>query len=248
MKTNLEEYDNPDLYDFENDGYKDDVSFLLKWAEQVNGTIIDLACGTGRATIPFAEKGHPMIGVDIHAGMLEQAKNKSSNLPVKWVQQDCTSLELEVTSNLIFMVGNSFQHFHTNLEQDQLLRAVHDHLDENGVFIFNTRFPSGEELLQPAEEEYWRSYTDPSSGEKVNVYTISEYDALKQIQHYTTIRKAQDGSENRTGISLRYVYPQEMQRLAEANGFSILHMFRDWQESPLSNDSLEMICVLQKKD
>src|SRR5690606_33506114 len=159
---------------------------------------------------------------------------------------DCTSLELEVTSSLTFMVGNSFQHLHTNLAQDQLLRAVHDHLEVNGVFIFNTRFPSGEELLQPAEEEYWRSYTDPSSGEKVNVYTISEYDALKQIQHYTTIRKAQDGSENRTGISLRYVYPQEMQRLAEANGFSILHMFSDWQESPLSNDSLEMICVLQK--
>ncbi|WP_042148172.1 bifunctional 2-polyprenyl-6-hydroxyphenol methylase/3-demethylubiquinol 3-O-methyltransferase UbiG [Paucisalibacillus sp. EB02] len=247
MRTNLEEYDNPELYDFENNGYSADVSFLLKWAEQVDGVIVDLACGTGRATLPLAEKGHLMIGVDIHTGMLEQAKKKSSNLPVKWVEQDCTALRLDVTSKMIYMVGNSFQHFLTNMEQDQLLSAVHHHLEDNGIFIFGTRFPNKEELLQPAIEEFWRSYRDPSSGEKVDVYTISEYDALKQIQHYTTIRKAQDGSESRTGISLRYVYPQEMQRLAEANGFSLLHMFSDWHESPISSDSLEMICVLQKK-
>ncbi|WP_026908434.1 class I SAM-dependent DNA methyltransferase [Paucisalibacillus globulus] len=244
--TNLEEYENPILYDFENDGYTEDVAFLLKCAKKEKGVIIDLACGTGRATIPLAEKGLNLIGVDIHAGMLEQAKKKSSNLAIHWVEQDCTKLTLNSNSKLMYMVGNSFQHFLTNQEQDQLLTSIYNHLDADGIFIFNTRFPSKEELLQPAEEEFWKSYTDPSSGQHVDVYTISEYDSLKQVQHYTTIRRAQNETESSTGISLRYVFPQEIQRLAEANGFRILNMFSDWKEAPITGESMEMICVFQK--
>jgi ubiquinone/menaquinone biosynthesis C-methylase UbiE len=244
--TNVEEYEDPILYDFENDGYTEDVAFLLKRAEQVDGVIIDLACGTGRATIPLAAKGHNLIGVDIHAGMLEQAKKKSSNLAIRWVEQDCTKLKLDSNSKLIYMVGNSFQHFLTNQEQDQLLTSIYNHLDADGIFIFNTRFPSKEELLQPAEEEFWKSYTDPSSGQHVDVFTISEYDSLKQVQHYTTIRRARNGTESSTKISLRYVFPQEMQRLAEANGFRILNMFNDWKGAPITSESMEMICVFQK--
>ena len=245
-KTNLEEYENPILYDFENDVIVDDISFLLKWAEHVDGVIVDLACGTGRATIPLAKQGHELIGVDIHPGMLEQARKKSSKLAINWVEQDCTKLQLDVKSNLIYMVGNSFQHFLTNEDQDNLLHSVHKHLASDGIFIFGTRFPNKEELLQPAEEEYWRSYTDPSSGQHVDVFTISDYDSLKQIQHYTTIRRAQDGTESRTRISLRYVFPQEMQRLAETNGFKILHIYGDWKENPITGESVEMVCVLQK--
>ncbi|MDR4889706.1 hypothetical protein RGU12_19615 [Fredinandcohnia sp. QZ13] len=52
---NFEEYEEPDLYDQENDSFQEDVNFLQKWATKVSGPIIDLACGTGRATIPLAE-------------------------------------------------------------------------------------------------------------------------------------------------------------------------------------------------
>ncbi|WP_010097976.1 class I SAM-dependent DNA methyltransferase [Ornithinibacillus scapharcae] len=244
---NLQEYENPTLYDYENEGYTADINYLLKWAKQFKGTIIDLACGTGRATIPMADVAERVIGVDIHPGMLDQARMKSTNLPIKWVEQDCTQLNLEVQSPLIYMVGNSFQHFLTNEAQDLLLSSVHNHLEDGGVFIFSTRFPSKEELLQPAEEEYWRSYQDPTTGHHVDVYTISNYDQIAQVQHYTTIRRSAEMPESRTEISLRYVYPKEMKRLAEAHGFEVLHMFQDWEETPLSNDSYDMICVLKKK-
>ncbi|WP_047983485.1 class I SAM-dependent DNA methyltransferase [Ornithinibacillus californiensis] len=245
-KDNLQEYDNPSLYDFENDGYTADVSFLLNWAEGLDGTIVDLACGTGRASIPLAEKGHNLIGVDIHTGMLDEARKKSGNLPIKWLEQDCTRLYLDTQSPFIYMVGNSFQHFLSNDDQDAMLTSVHNHLLEDGVFIFNTRFPSREELLQPETEEFWRSYVDPDTRQNIDVYTISKYDSLQQIQHYTTIRRASDGMESITNISLRYVYPKELERLAKANGFRILHLYKDWNRSPLTEDSYEMICVLQK--
>ncbi|MFB7642836.1 class I SAM-dependent methyltransferase, partial [Peribacillus butanolivorans] len=76
INANSEEYDDPILYDKENDPYIEDLSYLLKWASKTEGPIIDLACGTGRATIPLASKGYKLIGVDIHKGMLDEAKRK----------------------------------------------------------------------------------------------------------------------------------------------------------------------------
>lgn len=253
MLHNSEEYNDPTLYDKENEQYRPELTFLLKWASQTKGPIIDLACGTGRVTIPIAEKGHKLIGVDIHKGMLEEAVKKSAHLdlPINWFEQDCTKLNLRVKSQFIYSVGNSFQHFLTNEAQDGLLSSVNKHLAMNGIFIFGTRFPSTEELLQPSTEEYWRSYNDCETSHVVDLYTISHYDALEQIQHYTTIRKYKNSNgrivnEKRTNISLRYVFPKEMERLLQANGFEIVHLYQDWNETPITADSYEMIYVCKK--
>ncbi|MDF2065595.1 class I SAM-dependent methyltransferase [Bacillus sp. Cr_A10] len=250
---NFEEYDNPILYDLENNAYSDDVKFLTKWAAKTEGIIIDLACGTGRATIPLAKEGYKLIGVDLHSGMLNEAKKKASDLylQVDWIEQDCSELELNVKSNLIFSVGNSFQHFLTNHDQDGLLTSINKHLKTKGIFIFGTRFPNAEELLQPNTEEYWKTYTDKETHHKVDVYTISRYESLNQVQHYTTIRKYKDQigeivKEVKTNISLRYVFPKEMERLLFSNGFEILHVYKDWNETPLTDDSEQMIYVCQK--
>ncbi|MEI4527219.1 class I SAM-dependent methyltransferase [Priestia megaterium] len=77
MLTNLDEYNNPLLYDDENEQYTEDVSFLLTEAAHKSGIILDLACGTGRATIPLAQAGHSLIGVDIHPPMLQEAQKKA---------------------------------------------------------------------------------------------------------------------------------------------------------------------------
>ncbi|KON85481.1 methyltransferase [Sporosarcina globispora] len=250
---NTEEYDDPILYDKENNSFLEEVPYLLKWATKTGGPIIDLACGTGRATIPMAKKDHQLIGVDAHSGMLELAREKSTGLglQIKWVEQDCRGLSLNVKSPFMFSVGNSFQHFLTNEDQDDFLSSVNKHLEPGGIFIFGTRFPSVEELLQSSEEEYWKTYIDPVSQNKVDVYTISTYDSLSQIQHYTTIRRFYDKEgiqvdEKRTGINLRYVFPREMDRLLLNNGMEIVHAFSDWKETPVTSDSYGMVYVCRK--
>lgn len=190
-RTNFEEYENPLLYDQENEAYKGEIPLLLKWAAKKQGPIIDLACGTGRVTIPLAASGHTLIGVDIHKGMVEEARKKSIqlHLPITWMEQDCTKLDLQMKSYFMYSVGNSFQHFLTNEAQDGFLSSINLHLEMGGIFIFGARFPSVEELLQPPTEEYWKTYTDHDTQHTVDVFTISTYDALTQIQHYRTIRK-----------------------------------------------------------
>ena len=158
-----------------------------------NEWILDLACGTGRVTIPFIENGYQMIGVDIHEGMLAEAKTKTTDCKkVKWLQQDCLQLNIEDTISLAFMVGHGFQHFLTNIHQNQLLTSIHHVLAENGIFIFDTRFPSKEELIQPSIEEYWTTVND-EKGRKCDLYTEMTYDSIQQIQHYITTRRFYEG-------------------------------------------------------
>ncbi|SDM89613.1 Methyltransferase domain-containing protein [Psychrobacillus sp. OK028] len=253
MINNQEEYSDPVSYDIENDAYTGELDLLTEWAIKQGGPIIDLACGTGRMTIPLAQKGFNLIGVDIHAGMLELAKKKAdeANIQIVWLEQDCTELQIELKSPFIYMVGNSFQHFHSNEQQNLVLRSIHNHLEKDGIFIFGTRFPNADELLQPSTEEYWKTYTDTVENKKVDVYTISNYNPIEQIQHYTTIRKYLDEGnvvdQRKTNISLRYTYPKEMERLLSENGLDILHVYEDWKKTPLSKNSYEMIYVCRKE-
>lgn len=114
-----------------------DFPFLLSWAEKLiiqNEWILDVGCGTGKVTVPFIEKGYHIIGVDIHEGMLAEAKSKSVSFKkAKWLQQDCLQLNIEETISLAFMVGHRFQHFLTNTHQNQFKWI------DNGVKVELTR-------------------------------------------------------------------------------------------------------------
>ncbi len=55
-----------------------DVVFYSKMADKYGSPILELACGTGRITIPIAEKGHEIVGIDISEAMITVAKDKSS--------------------------------------------------------------------------------------------------------------------------------------------------------------------------
>ena len=246
---NNEEYANPERYDLENEQWKPELPTLLEYAKAAAGsTVLEIGCGTGRTAIPLAENGCRVIGVDLHEGMLELArrKAKAKNVEVQWIAGDVSKLHLPSPAGFAYMTGNGFQHFLTNEDQNALLLAVSDNLQSGGVFLFDTRFPGQEELMQPETEEYWRT-TVEADGTETKLYTIARYDALTQIQRYATIRRSADGSEERTRIDLRYTYPQELHRLAEGAGFELEGMFSDWQRSPLVSGSYSMICACRKQ-
>ncbi|WZY00052.1 class I SAM-dependent methyltransferase [Bacillus sp. FSL W7-1360] len=252
MNDNLQEYENPIEYDKENDVHTADIPLIASWAKKVTGPIIDLACGTGRVTIPLAQAGHQMVGIDIHAGMLARAREKAAhaNVDIPFYEQDCTALQLEgmEQSALVYMVGNSFQHFLTNEAQDALLAGVSRLLKEGGLFIFDTRFPSAEELLEEEHEAYWRSYED-EQGQVIDVFTSATYDPVSQVQKNVTVRRRKKDNTvvNQSKIDLRYVYPQEMLRLFSAHQFKVVASYQDWQGHPLREDAQDMVYVVQKE-
>jgi SAM-dependent methyltransferase len=250
MHSNLEEYADPVLYDIENPGTHD-IPLLAKWAKATGGPVIDLACGTGRATLELAAAGFGVYGLDIHPGMIAEARRKAAErgLPITFDVQDCSDFTLPVKAGLIAMTGHAFQAFLTNDDQDRLLRSVHRHLADGGVFIFDTRFPARDELLQPETEQFWRTLID-QHGRAMHESTIAIYDEFSQVQHYITIRRFEnpDGTTevSESSIWLRYTFPLELRRLLEGHGFEIVALYRDWDESPLEGDAYDIIPVARR--
>ena len=53
------------------------VPFYVNQAKKFEGPVLELACGTGRITIPIAQEGISIVGLDISTKMLDQAKINS---------------------------------------------------------------------------------------------------------------------------------------------------------------------------
>jgi ubiquinone/menaquinone biosynthesis C-methylase UbiE len=65
-------------------------------------TVLDLACGTGAATLAFARFGLSATGLDLSGPMLDRAKASAEveMLPVQWTQADMTAFAVDVPFDL----------------------------------------------------------------------------------------------------------------------------------------------------
>ena len=63
-------------------------------AERVTGTILDAGCGTGENALFFAEKGHPVLGIDFLKQPIQEARRKAEErgLDAEFIQRDALSL------------------------------------------------------------------------------------------------------------------------------------------------------------
>ena len=69
------------------------VSFYLRQITKYGEPVLELACRTGRITIPLASKGIKITGLDISEPMLEQARKKDRG-KVEWIRTDCRNFHL----------------------------------------------------------------------------------------------------------------------------------------------------------
>lgn len=93
--------DTSHLYELDDrDIVKDDIPFYLEHAQLANGEILEIACGTGRVTIPLAQAGCRVTGIDLSSYMLNRLHNKLEREPaavserVNLLEADMTNFEL----------------------------------------------------------------------------------------------------------------------------------------------------------
>jgi SAM-dependent methyltransferase len=248
----LEEWTDPDEYDLENGLHGPALPFYDALARETGGPVLDLACGTGFLTIPIAEAGLGVTGVDASPVMLDHAKLKGAALPIRWLLADCRTLDLGEQFRLITLTGNSFQAFLTRADQEGLLGTVRRHLAPDGLFAFETRFPRPGSLFDMSTpfgewsaEIPWRSFEN-ERGQTVNVSTTHRYDAIRQTMTYAIHRRWREGDEERVkteSTTIRFCYPREVEALLHYNGLAVRDAYGDWDRQPLTDSSPRMIYV-----
>jgi SAM-dependent methyltransferase len=91
----------------------EDVPFYVDLAREANGSVVELAVGTGRVAIPVAQAiGRKVIGIDSSPAMLEQARVAGGEL-LDLRLADIRDLALEGPAALIYCPARALLHLPT---------------------------------------------------------------------------------------------------------------------------------------
>lgn len=227
----------------------EDISFYLKQAEKYGESILELACGTGRITIPLAKAGFNAVGIDYAEGMLNVAGEKSakSGLAIEWVKGDMRNFNLEKKFSLIILAANALCHLLTLDDFEACMSAVKNHLTPDGRFVIGVFVPKHELLIEkPGERFPFSEYEDSEGRGRIRVTQSYEYEADTQIKKIKTYHPVPGKDVEIEGeLNMRMYFPQELDALLKYNGFVIENKFGSNDETPFDKESEIQLVVCQ---
>jgi SAM-dependent methyltransferase len=252
-------------YDALNSGLVADIPFYVEEAGraaalnppyrkergEVGHQVLELACGTGRLTIPIAQSGVKVVGLDLSASMLAHARAKAqrAGVEISFVEGDCRNFELGSKFALIFMAFNSMQHLHDQAALAGVFGSVCKHLAEDGRFIFDVFNPKVEILARNAEERRpEREYEDPDGRGTIALEHTVDYDDASQVNRikWYFSRRGPNGEERDFRVEdlhMRCFFPQELDLLVRHHGFAIEEKFGNFERKPFASRDPKQVAV-----
>lgn len=102
------------------------------------GTMLDLACGTGRHAIEFSRRGYQVAGFDLSLAMLARAADEAQERDQKlnFVQGDMREMTFENTFDGIYCWNTSFGFFEEE-KNALVIGKVHRALKQGGQFLLD---------------------------------------------------------------------------------------------------------------
>jgi SAM-dependent methyltransferase len=133
-----------EIYDYLVAGvdYEDWLDYIEKILDRYGyraDKVVDLACGTGNTTLPFARKGYDVTGVDIAPAMLALARQKAEQegLNAGFLEQDMRELKLPGPVDLFTCYHDGLNYITDTADLKLVLERVYHYLKPGGLFIFD---------------------------------------------------------------------------------------------------------------
>lgn len=204
--------------------------------------VLDVGCGTGALLHGARNAGHDgrLCGLDPAPGMLDQARGRSD---IEWVLGDLATDSWDGEFDLVVMSGHAFQVFLTDEELRASLAAIRAALTEHGRFAFETRNPLAR-AWQRWTPEHSVEVTDPH-GAVVRMSHAVESPAEDEFVSFTTTFTGPDWTET-SRSTLRFLDVDSLSAFLVEAGFRIDEQFGDWDGSPLTGTSPEIITIARR--
>jgi SAM-dependent methyltransferase len=249
-------YNDPELYDSLFPDARDSASvqdesrrervlaserFYLEEAKKSGGRVLELACGSGRLTIPIAQKGIEITGADLSGSMLETARAKArrADVDVQFVEADMRSFELPGKFSAILVPGNSLLHLFTPEDLTQCFRSVRRHLAADGRLIFDISKWDIAMLARDPRERY-----PVLTVNDIAIEETASYDSAQQIRHIVWYLSKPGTADYRIiDYNLRVIFPQELLLLLDAAGFRLETRYGEFTREPFQSSSPRQVCI-----
>jgi SAM-dependent methyltransferase len=243
-------------YDLENADFTEDLDFWLELAEEHDGPILELGCGTGRVLLNLARRGHAITGIDNSPDMLACLEAKLRQAPALprspaplLLCADIRQFTSTPNHALALLPFNTFMHFLTLEDQLAALLNIRRHLREGGVLAMDMTNPG--EAYAATEQGLTLERTFLDGARTVQQFSHVTVDRAAQLAHITWLYDsvASDGALMRLTVplTLRYTFPGEMRLLLERCGFALSHLYGGYDRAPLADGSPRMVVVAEAR-
>ena len=222
-------------------------SFYVRLARRIGGPVLELACGTGRLSVPLAESGQEVVALDNSAAMLRAARRKSeqAGVHIEFVEADLRSFELGRDFAIVVVSCNSLSHLVTNEDLVGALSRISRHLAPGGLLAFDVVNPRLAELVQVGRTGTRVDVVEGAS-DAAAVEELLAYDPVSQVRVLQWQLNARDERRRTEEMRLRTIFPQEVPLLLNAGGLELAARFGDFDGNPLEAESLNQVCIARR--
>jgi len=228
------------------------VEWFSGLARRTGGPILELGCGTGRITVPIAQDGHHVVGLDRSAAMLERAERRArrASVEVRWVEGDMRAFSFNEAFALIFVAFNSFLMLDAD-DRWACLARMREHLAPRGRVAIDVFQPDPEIVVgkDGGVVDEWER-VDPESGRAVRKFSSSHANVDGVTQRIWYDETADDGVVRRIGgtTTLHYLYRREADLLFSEAGFTIETLHGDYDGNPAGARSRKLLVVAKRRE
>jgi SAM-dependent methyltransferase len=201
------------------------------------GRALELGIGTGRIALPLALRGAHVHGIELSRAMAARLRAKPGGDRISVTIGDFATTQVGATFSVAYLVFNTIGNLTSQAAQVACFRNAAQHLEPGGCFVIETGTPELRKL-PPGETAVVFHMSNTHWG-------IDEYDVAAQglVSHHFD---AVDGHIEHRAIPFRYVWPAELDLMAQLAGMRLSERWGGWQHEPFTSESVKHVSVWEK--
>lgn len=201
------------------------------------GRALELGIGTGRIALPLAQRGVPVHGIDLSRAMVARLRAKPGGDAIAVTIGDFATARADGTFSVAYLVFNTIMNLTTQAAQVACFRNVAAHLEPGGCFVIEVGVPDLRRL--PPGQDVVPFLVSPTR------WAFDLYDVATQAMSSNYVEVV-DGRGEYSSIPFRYVWPAELDLMAELAGLRLRERWDGWTREPFTSASRQHVSVWEK--
>jgi len=233
-----ESYDTPGTGMFSSEILLPTVSRLAELAE--DGRALEFAIGTGRVAVPLSGRGISVSGIELSPAMVAQLRKKVDEATIPVAIGDMATTAAPGDYTLVYLVFNTISNLLTQAEQVACFRNAARHLVPRGRFVIELTVPALRKLPPTQQGVVWHSEPGYVG---VDIYDVGRQQLVSHHFRFGENREAQVFRSTH-----RYIWPTELDLMAQLAGFELESRCADWVGSAFTEQSDSHVSVYRLRE
>jgi SAM-dependent methyltransferase len=215
--------------------------FVEKTLElEAGARVLDLCCGPGRHSVPLAQHGFDVTGLDLNPAYLELARQAATHVSLKTVAADMREIPFENYFDAIVNMFSSFGYLESEAEDARVLESAAKALKADGRLFLDML--NREWAIANYIQNDWHSGKDGTlyvERRELDLATSRMHVRFTIVGHNGTRRES-------VGHNIRLYTLTEMTRLLERVGMRVTGVFGGFEGETYAINTRRMILCARK--